>query len=211
MGLFSSCAVLLLSGVSLCLTGLCAPGIFDELHPLSLHMVGMHGAVYANYAIQNADLVLAIGSRFDDRYGYFFVPVFCCFHIFLLPSKLTSNHSLVMPLWLQQITNCPDVLAVPPGYCHAMRQKPRRLQRKGGAKLVQPTAMTFSVIGSSSAASCSLLQPPAADVSFAQSNPFCPGEASCILTSILIKWERLSVLLRQWLGTASQLWPTLSR
>ncbi|CEM07665.1 unnamed protein product [Vitrella brassicaformis CCMP3155] len=42
-------------------------GIFDELHPLSLHMLGMHGSAYANYAIQNADLILAIGSRFDDR------------------------------------------------------------------------------------------------------------------------------------------------
>lgn len=42
-------------------------GIFDEHHPLSLHMLGMHGAAYANYAIQNADLILAVGSRFDDR------------------------------------------------------------------------------------------------------------------------------------------------
>eukprot|EP00922_Rhytidocystis_sp_ex-Travisia-forbesii_P004623 GHVS01006801.1.p1 GENE.GHVS01006801.1~~GHVS01006801.1.p1 ORF type:complete len:518 (+),score=59.38 GHVS01006801.1:2-1555(+) len=42
-------------------------GVFDEYHPLSCHMLGMHGAAYANYAIQNSDLVLAIGSRFDDR------------------------------------------------------------------------------------------------------------------------------------------------
>jgi len=48
-------------------TTLHAMGIFDEHHPHSLHMLGMHGAVYANYAIQNADLILAVGSRFDDR------------------------------------------------------------------------------------------------------------------------------------------------
>jgi acetolactate synthase-1/2/3 large subunit len=48
-------------------TTLHAMGAFDETHPLSLHMLGMHGAVYANYAIQNADLIIAIGSRFDDR------------------------------------------------------------------------------------------------------------------------------------------------
>eukprot|EP00923_Selenidium_pygospionis_P044217 GHVN01076408.1.p1 GENE.GHVN01076408.1~~GHVN01076408.1.p1 ORF type:complete len:693 (+),score=132.92 GHVN01076408.1:83-2161(+) len=42
-------------------------GVFDELHPLSLHMLGMHGSVYANYAMQSADVVLAVGARFDDR------------------------------------------------------------------------------------------------------------------------------------------------
>ena len=48
-------------------TTLHAMGCFDERHELSMHMLGMHGAAYANYAIQNADLILAIGSRFDDR------------------------------------------------------------------------------------------------------------------------------------------------
>ena len=42
-------------------------GAFDELHPLSLHMLGMHGSAYANFAMQNADLVITLGARFDDR------------------------------------------------------------------------------------------------------------------------------------------------
>ena len=42
-------------------------GVFPETHPLSLRMVGMHGTVYANYAINHADLLLAMGVRFDDR------------------------------------------------------------------------------------------------------------------------------------------------
>ena len=42
-------------------------GAFDELSPLSLHMLGMHGSAYANMAIQNADVIVAIGARFDDR------------------------------------------------------------------------------------------------------------------------------------------------
>jgi acetolactate synthase-1/2/3 large subunit len=42
-------------------------GAFDELSPLSLHMLGMHGSAYANLAMQNADLIVAIGARFDDR------------------------------------------------------------------------------------------------------------------------------------------------
>ena len=42
-------------------------GIGDETLYNSLHMLGMHGSVYANKAIQKADLIIAVGSRFDDR------------------------------------------------------------------------------------------------------------------------------------------------
>jgi len=42
-------------------------GGFDERNPLSLKMLGMHGSATANYAIQDADLILALGARFDDR------------------------------------------------------------------------------------------------------------------------------------------------
>jgi len=46
---------------------LMAQGAFPGDDPLSLDMPGMHGSVYANYALANADLVLALGVRFDDR------------------------------------------------------------------------------------------------------------------------------------------------
>ncbi|MDA1163468.1 MAG: biosynthetic-type acetolactate synthase large subunit [Planctomycetota bacterium] len=42
-------------------------GSFPGDHEQSLHMLGMHGTVYANYAIDEADLLLALGVRFDDR------------------------------------------------------------------------------------------------------------------------------------------------
>ncbi|KAL1958264.1 hypothetical protein VTO42DRAFT_4772 [Malbranchea cinnamomea] len=42
-------------------------GGFDETDPKSLHMLGMHGAAYANLAMQEADLIIALGARFDDR------------------------------------------------------------------------------------------------------------------------------------------------
>jgi len=42
-------------------------GVYDEEKPLALHMLGMHGSVYANLAIQKADVILALGARFDDR------------------------------------------------------------------------------------------------------------------------------------------------
>ena len=48
-------------------TTLMGLGIFDEKNSLSLKMLGMHGSYYANNAIQNCDLLLNFGSRFDDR------------------------------------------------------------------------------------------------------------------------------------------------
>ncbi|KAI8806329.1 putative acetolactate synthase [Cladochytrium replicatum] len=42
-------------------------GAFDELDDLSLHMLGMHGSAYANLAMQTADVIVALGARFDDR------------------------------------------------------------------------------------------------------------------------------------------------
>ncbi|KAJ7457639.1 DHS-like NAD/FAD-binding domain-containing protein [Mycena galericulata] len=42
-------------------------GAFDETHEKSLHMLGMHGSAYANLAMQQADVIIALGSRFDDR------------------------------------------------------------------------------------------------------------------------------------------------
>ena len=48
-------------------TTLMGLGCFPGDDPLSLDMLGMHGSVYANYAVDNADLLLALGVRFDDR------------------------------------------------------------------------------------------------------------------------------------------------
>ncbi|MDH3418026.1 MAG: biosynthetic-type acetolactate synthase large subunit [Gammaproteobacteria bacterium] len=42
-------------------------GSFDTTHDLSLSMLGMHGAAFANYAVDDCDLLIAIGARFDDR------------------------------------------------------------------------------------------------------------------------------------------------
>ncbi|KAL7454112.1 hypothetical protein ACHAWC_005748 [Mediolabrus comicus] len=48
-------------------TTLHALGTFDERHPLATNMLGMHGHATPNYLIQECDLLLCIGSRFDDR------------------------------------------------------------------------------------------------------------------------------------------------
>ncbi len=48
-------------------TTLMALGASDTRHPLALHMLGMHGMAFANYAVEDCDLLIAIGARFDDR------------------------------------------------------------------------------------------------------------------------------------------------
>ena len=48
-------------------TTLMALGASDTTHPLSLHMLGMHGTAFANYAVEDCDFLIAVGARFDDR------------------------------------------------------------------------------------------------------------------------------------------------
>ena len=48
-------------------TTLMGIGAVDTAHPLSMRMLGMHGAAFANYAVDDCDCLLALGARFDDR------------------------------------------------------------------------------------------------------------------------------------------------
>jgi acetolactate synthase-1/2/3 large subunit len=48
-------------------TTLMGLGAFDEHNPLSVGMLGMHGTAYANFAVSECDLLIAVGARFDDR------------------------------------------------------------------------------------------------------------------------------------------------
>lgn len=48
-------------------TTLLGIGAMPESHPLNLRMMGMHGEAFVNHAIHNADLIIALGMRFDDR------------------------------------------------------------------------------------------------------------------------------------------------
>ncbi|MGB7273324.1 MAG: biosynthetic-type acetolactate synthase large subunit [Geitlerinemataceae cyanobacterium] len=48
-------------------TTLMGKGAFNENHPLSVSMLGMHGTAYANFAVSECDLLIAVGARFDDR------------------------------------------------------------------------------------------------------------------------------------------------
>jgi acetolactate synthase I/II/III large subunit len=48
-------------------TTLMGIGAVDTTHPLSMRMLGMHGAAFANYAVEDCDFLFALGARFDDR------------------------------------------------------------------------------------------------------------------------------------------------
>jgi len=84
--------------VALTLHGL---GSFPSDHFLCLHMLGMHGTVYANYAINEADLLLALGVRFDDRVtgkvSEFAKHGKIC-HIDIDPSELNKNKVAHLPI-----------------------------------------------------------------------------------------------------------------
>ncbi|HEX5270759.1 MAG TPA: biosynthetic-type acetolactate synthase large subunit, partial [Gemmataceae bacterium] len=84
--------------VALTLLGL---GGFPADHYLCLHMLGMHGTVYSNYAINEADLLLAFGVRFDDRVTgkvSEFAKHGKIVHIDIDPSEINKNKAAHLPI-----------------------------------------------------------------------------------------------------------------
>ena len=84
--------------VALTLLGL---GAFPSEHFLCLQMLGMHGTVYANYAINEADLLLALGVRFDDRVTgkvSEFAKHGKIVHIDIDPSEINKNKAAHAPI-----------------------------------------------------------------------------------------------------------------
>ncbi|MBL7068422.1 MAG: biosynthetic-type acetolactate synthase large subunit [Candidatus Omnitrophica bacterium] len=76
-------------------------GGFPETHKLSLGMLGMHGTVYANHAIMDSDLIIAVGARFDDRVtGKVdeFAPHAKVIHIDIDPSSVSKNIKVHIPI-----------------------------------------------------------------------------------------------------------------
>ncbi|MDD5409214.1 MAG: thiamine pyrophosphate-dependent enzyme, partial [Candidatus Omnitrophica bacterium] len=76
-------------------------GSFPGTHKLSLGMLGMHGTAYANHAIMESDLIIAIGARFDDRVtGRLdtFAPYAKVIHIDIDPSSISKNVKVDVPI-----------------------------------------------------------------------------------------------------------------
>lgn len=96
-------------------TTLMGQGAFPPEHPLALHSLGMHGSKYANIAINEADLVLALGVRFDDRVTgnvSEFIKHGKIIHIDIDRDELNKNKTVTLPVCadldpaLTQLASC---------------------------------------------------------------------------------------------------------
>ena len=82
-------------------TTLLGLGSYDQNKPESLDMLGMHGSAYANYAVQECDLLIAVGARFDDRVTgkvKTFAPNAKIIHIDIDPSSISKNVYVDIPV-----------------------------------------------------------------------------------------------------------------
>lgn len=76
-------------------------GAFPTADPLNLGMLGMHGTVYANKAVMNCDLLIAVGARFDDRVTgklAAFAPNATVIHLDIDPTSVSKNVHVHMPV-----------------------------------------------------------------------------------------------------------------
>ena len=91
-------------------TTLLGLGAFDQTRAESLDMLGMHGSAYANYAVQDCDLLIAVGARFDDRVTgkvATFAPNAKIIHIDIDPSSISKNVQVDIPV----VGDAKDILA----------------------------------------------------------------------------------------------------
>ncbi len=90
-------------------TTLMGLGGFPGRHPLWLGMLGMHGTFWANMAVSQCDLLIAIGARFDDRVTGkvdLFAPDARIIHIDIDPTSIRKNVSVDIPI----VGDCKDAL-----------------------------------------------------------------------------------------------------
>jgi len=84
--------------VTMTLMGL---GSYDQTKEKSLDMLGMHGAAYANFAVQQCDLLIAVGARFEDRVTgkvKSFAPNAKMIHIDIDPASISKNVGVDIPV-----------------------------------------------------------------------------------------------------------------
>lgn len=132
---------------------ICAPvtttlmgiGSIPTEHPLYVGMLGMHGSKYANYAVQESDLIIAVGARFDDRVTgklESFAPNARVIHIDVDPAEVSKNVKVHVPIvgdakqilkslnkyikrcnseaWLEKIDHWKKSILLPINRCHLM-------------------------------------------------------------------------------------------
>ncbi len=109
------------------ITTLLGISCFPESHVLSLGMLGMHGMAYANIAVDAADLIIAIGMRFDDRATAKvsgFAPHARIIHIDIDPAEIGKNVRVDVPIVgdVKTVLNALNKLIIPTEHIDWMRQ-----------------------------------------------------------------------------------------
>ncbi len=92
-------------------TTLLGLGVYPETDALSLEMLGMHGTYYANHAVNESDVLIAIGARFDDRVTgniKTFIPNAKVIHIDIDPASVSKNVLVDVPI----VGDCKHILSV---------------------------------------------------------------------------------------------------
>ncbi len=82
-------------------TTLMAKSVFPTRHPLCLGLLGMHGTYYANMAVTESDLLIAVGARFDDRVTgkiATFAPQAKIIHVDIDPTSIKKNVRVDLPI-----------------------------------------------------------------------------------------------------------------
>jgi acetolactate synthase-1/2/3 large subunit len=93
-------------------TTLLGIGCFPETHVLSFGWLGMHGMAYANHAVHNSDVIIAIGMRFDDRATgvvSHFAPNALVVHMDIDPAEIGKNVPVDVPI-VGDVKNILEVL-----------------------------------------------------------------------------------------------------
>ncbi|MBL6612738.1 MAG: biosynthetic-type acetolactate synthase large subunit [Reyranella sp.] len=108
-------------------------GAFPPSHPLCLDVLGMHGAKYANIAVNEADLVLALGVRFDDRVTgnvAEFIKRGRIIHIDIDRRELNKNKSVTLPIRADVRQALQQMTVAEPGDYAAWRDRCAKLKEE---------------------------------------------------------------------------------
>ncbi len=103
-------------------TTLMGTGAFPDDDPLSLGMLGMHGTFYANQSMQKSDLIIAVGSRFDDRVTgrlSSFAPGAKIVHIDIDPTSISKT----VPVHIPIVGDCKNILKALTVYVESKERK----------------------------------------------------------------------------------------
>ncbi len=129
-------------------TTLMGLGAYPETEPLSLKMLGMHGTYYANHAVNECDLLIAVGARFDDRVTgkvAEFAPHAQVIHIDIDPSSVQKSVRVDVPIVgdcknvLEQLNAIVKAPSIKEWVDHVMRMKQEHpLSYKDSDRVIKP-------------------------------------------------------------------------